>query len=61
MPEAFFKTIGEVTYELEIYPKHIYYERINDKGERPHQKAVVNQKVDPNYMKKTLKSDKLPF
>lgn len=42
VPEAFFKTIGETSYELEIYPKHIYYERINEKGERPHSKAVIN-------------------
>lgn len=61
IPEAFFKQIGDITYELEIYPKFFYYERINDKGERPHQKAIVNQKIDLNYMKKVLKSDKLPF
>lgn len=33
-------------YELEIYPKLVYYEKINEKGERPHNKAIVNQKVD---------------
>lgn len=42
LPETFFKTVHDLTYELEVYPKFIYYERINDKGERPHQKAIVN-------------------
>ena len=42
LPDRFFKVIGDTTYELEVYPKFIYYEKINDKGERPHQKAIVN-------------------
>ncbi len=46
---------------MEVYPKFFYYEKINDKGERPHQKAIVNQKIDQNYVKKVLKQDKLPF
>ena len=36
MPENFFKVVGDTTYELEIYPKFVYFEKINDKGERPH-------------------------
>ena len=55
------KHVNDLCYELELYPKFFYYEKINDKGERPHQKAIVNQKIDQNYMKKVLKSDKLPF
>ena len=61
LPDQFYKTVGDVSYELEIYPKFIYYERINEKGERPHSKAIVNQKIDSVYMKKTLKSEKIPF
>ncbi|CDW76980.1 ubiquitin carboxyl-terminal hydrolase 15 [Stylonychia lemnae] len=61
VPDPFFKTLGDITFELEVYPKFMYYEKINDKGERPHQKAVVNHKIDPNYLKKVLKQDKLPF
>jgi hypothetical protein len=39
---------------LEIYPKFIYFEKITDKGERPHSKAIVNQKIDPGYLRKYL-------
>jgi len=42
VPEGYHKVVGDVTYELEIYPKFFYYEKISDKGERPHQKAIVN-------------------
>ena len=59
MPDNFFKVIGDTTYELEVYPKFIYFEKINDKGEKPHQKAIVNQKIDPQYVKKN--NNKLPF
>ena len=59
--EQFFKIVGDMTYELEVYPKFFYYEKISDKGERPHQKAIVNQKIDVAYVKKVLKQDKLPF
>lgn len=61
LPDQFFKTIGDISYELEIYPKYVYYQRITDNGDRPHQKAIINRKIDPSYMKKVLKSDKLPF
>jgi hypothetical protein len=30
------KTIGDTTYELELKPKFIYFEKISEKGERPH-------------------------
>lgn len=54
--------MGDTIYELEVYPKFIYFEKITDKGERPHQKAIINQKIDPSYMKKSMKpNDKLPF
>jgi hypothetical protein len=36
LPEFFFKTVHELNYEVEVYPKFIYYEKIGDKGERPH-------------------------
>ena len=61
LPENFYKQIGDTTYELEVYPKFFYYEKINDKGERPHQKAIVNQKIDQQYLKKVIKQDKIPF
>ena len=61
LPEFFFKVIHELNYEVEVYPKFIYYEKINEKGEKPHKKAIVNQNIDQNYMKKVLKSDKIPF
>ena len=34
--EKSFKVVGDTTYELELYPKFIYFEKISDKGERPH-------------------------
>lgn len=48
-----------MTYELEVNPKFVYFEKINEKGERPHQKAVVNQKIGVQYVKKN--QGKLPF
>ena len=39
--ERFIKVVGDVTYELEIYPKYMYYEKITDKGERPHIKSIT--------------------
>ncbi|TNV87076.1 hypothetical protein FGO68_gene9179 [Halteria grandinella] len=62
IPDSFFKIVDDCTYELEVYPKFIYFEKINDKGERPHQRAIINQKIDPQYIKKSMKSsEKLPF
>jgi len=34
--------VGDFAYELEIYPKWLYFEKINEKGEKPHYKAIVN-------------------
>jgi hypothetical protein len=49
-----------ITYELEVYPKFVYFERVSEKGDRPHQKAIVGQRIDPGYLKKQgLKQ--LPF
>jgi hypothetical protein len=52
IPSLFYKTIGETNYELDVYPKFMYFQRINDKGEKPHQKAIVNRKIDASYIKK---------
>ncbi len=57
--ERFIKVVGDVTYELEIYPKYMYYEKITDKGERPHIKSITQRRIDPAYIKKN--SGKLPF
>lgn len=42
-------------------PKLIYFELVTDDGQRPNQKAVQNNKIDMNYVKKVLKTDKIPF
>ena len=52
LPENLFKIVGDTSYELEVYPKFVYFEKITDKGERPHQKAIINQKIDTQYLKK---------
>lgn len=36
LDKCFTKDIGDITYELEIYPKFLYFEKITDKGEKPH-------------------------
>ena len=46
LPEYFFKVAHDMNYELEVYPKFIYYEKITDKGEKPHKKAIVNRNID---------------
>jgi len=48
-------------YELEIYPCILYLALVTDKGDKPHIKAVINGKVDFNYLKKVVKSEGLPF
>ena len=52
---------GELVYELEVNPSQLYLALINEKGEKPHQKAVINGNVDFNYIKKTVRADNLPF
>lgn len=52
---------GEFVFELEVYPILFYLGMVTDKGERPHQKAVTNGKVDFNYLRKVAKTDELPF
>jgi hypothetical protein len=42
-----------------VYPKYLYFEKITDKGERPHLKAITQQRIDPAYIKKN--QGKLPF
>jgi len=34
---------------------------VGQDGIKPHEKAINNKKVDLNYVKKTHKSDKVPF
>lgn len=46
LPEFFFKVVHEMNYEVEVYPKFIYYEKITEKGEKPNKKAIVNQNID---------------
>lgn len=52
---------GEFVYELEIHPILLYLAQVNDKGEKPHMKAVTNGKVDFNYLRKVVHTDSLPF
>jgi len=52
---------GEFVYELEVYPCMLYLAMVSEKGEKPHQKAVINGKVDFNYVRKVAKTDNLPF
>lgn len=44
--EEFVRTVGDTVYELEVYPKLVYLCKVTDKGEKPHQKAIVNKQVD---------------
>lgn len=34
--DKYTKVVGNMVYELEVKPRCIYFERISDKGERPH-------------------------
>lgn len=52
---------GEFVYELEISPNLMYLALVNEKGEKPHFKAVINGKVDFNYLRKVARTDNLPF
>lgn len=46
LPDAFYKSTHDMNYEVEIYPKFVYYEKINEKGDKPHKKAIVNRNID---------------
>lgn len=52
--------MGDITYELEIYPKLIYLAMISKTGEKPYKKLFVNHGIDYNHLKKVLKMDTLP-
>ena len=55
------KRVGDTIYELEVNPNVFYLGLVSDKGERPHRSAVVNGRVDFNYLKRVVKTDTLPF
>jgi len=52
---------GDFIYELELNPRVIYLGKVSEQGERKHRQAIQNKKVDYVYLKKTLKSENLPF
>lgn len=58
--EDLIKRVGDITYELEIYPKLIYLALISQTGEKPYKKLFVNHGIDFNHLKKVLKMDSLP-
>lgn len=53
--------VGDVMYELEIYPVCIYFQRVESDGTKPHQSCIQNNKVDFGYIKKHVPSGQLPF
>ena len=53
--EEFVRTVVDTVYELEVYPKLIYVSKVTEKGEKQHDKAIVNKQVDQNYIRKVLK------
>lgn len=52
---------GDFVYELEINPRVIYLGKVTDSGDRPHRAAIQNKRIDSLYLKKTLKSEHMPF
>lgn len=61
MNQQLTKVVGSEIYELELFPRFVYFQKVGLDGLKPHEKAIQNKKVDVNYVKKTLKSDKVPF
>lgn len=59
--QFFKKTYQDHEFELEMHPKLIYFEKVTPDGAKPHQKCIVNQKIDTNYVRKVLKTDTIPF
>jgi hypothetical protein len=58
----FFKKIeNNIEYELEIFPKVLYFDRILKNGEKANQKCIKNNNIDQNYLRKVLKSNTIPF
>lgn len=52
---------GDFVFELEVSPRIVYLGKINEQGLRPHKNAIQNKTVDALYLKKTLKSETIPF
>ena len=59
--EELIHRVGQIVFELEIYPNLIYLSKVTEKGEKPHIKAVVNGKIDYNYLRRVARTDNLPF
>ena len=55
------KRILDTIYELEVHPKLFYLALVTEKGDKPHKQAVVNGRVDFNYLRRVVKTDSLPF
>ena len=55
------KRVGDTIFELEVHPNNFYLSCVTEKGDKPHKSAVVNGRVDFNYIKRVLKTDTLPF
>ena len=55
------KRVGDTIFMLEVNPNNFYLGCVTDKGEKPHSNAVINGRVDFNYVKRVLKTDTLPF
>lgn len=52
----FKKVLGDLQYELEIYPITIYYQMVDNTGNREHQACINDHKVDWSYISKNIKS-----
>ena len=52
--------MGDIQYELEIYPRLIYFDKVSEEGQKPFEHAVIDHKFD-NKVLKDLKMDKIPL
>jgi hypothetical protein len=57
----FKKVVGDLRYELEIYPITVYYDMVDSTGKRAHQACIKDNKVDWSYVARNIKSGVIPF
>lgn len=43
---SFTKVVEDLQFELELYPRHIYFQRVENNGNRPNESVVEDGKID---------------
>lgn len=59
--QSILKVKEDVQFELEFYPRLVYFQKVDQDGVKPHKECILNFEIDQGYMKKYIKADQIPF